>query len=631
MEEKRPKVKILVGYHKPATLLKDDVFAPIHLGRALATEASKDGKMSQEDYQWMLDNMIGDDTGDNISNQNRVLNEMTGIYWAWKNYDQLGNPDFIGFWHYRRILDFNNFSENLQIEPSLGIPFVDYLNKTRNYFNIEKILSDVSRYKYITSKHHKINPYHHYESAYQLNVKDYDLLLSIIDELCPKYSPYAKIYNRENKAYFCNTFVMPKEQFFEYAEFMFAILFEFAKRIDMTGYSMTQKRAVAYSSEWLTAIYFTYLDNTQRKIKELPMIYVKNTDIAEILKPSKGDELSICFSCDDNYLPYLATCIKSLVEHANDNKFYQIYILNEKLLELSKSKLLELETENVKIKFVNILPYLEEVDSNLFFEFRHFTKAVYYRFFIPQIFKKYKKIIYCDCDAIFLSDPAELYQINLEDKILGAVIDIEIRKQLFIQDNSEYYFLTLNLKNPRNYFNSGFLIFNLPICIQNNLTSNCLMTLKKIKTPYTVDQDILNIVCEEKVKFLEQKWNVENHLVIENNNLVDLLSEEDYKSYIKSLDKPKFLHFTSSLKPWEKPASYNASLFWKYAKMTPFYEEIIYNLSTKQYSNMTTKFTLYNNFMQRIFSVKNLNTDGKIFKVITILGIKIKFRRSKNK
>ncbi len=66
-------IKILVGYHKPAVLIKNDIFEPIHLGRALATEASEDGKMSDMDYQWMLDNMIGDDTGDNISELNRYL------------------------------------------------------------------------------------------------------------------------------------------------------------------------------------------------------------------------------------------------------------------------------------------------------------------------------------------------------------------------------------------------------------------------------------------------------------------------------------------------------------------------------------------------------------------------------
>lgn len=90
-------IKNLVGYHKPAYLVKSDIWVPIHLGRALATQASKDGKMTEEDYQWMLDNMIGDDTGDNISKLNRHFGELTGIYWAWKNYDKLGNPGHIGF------------------------------------------------------------------------------------------------------------------------------------------------------------------------------------------------------------------------------------------------------------------------------------------------------------------------------------------------------------------------------------------------------------------------------------------------------------------------------------------------------------------------------------------------------
>lgn len=107
MKKKKPTVKILVGYHRPAVLLKDEVLTPIHLGRALATEASKDGSMSKEDYQWMLDNMIGDDTGENISEENRKYCELTALYWAWKNYDKLGNPDYIGFMHYRRHLSFN--------------------------------------------------------------------------------------------------------------------------------------------------------------------------------------------------------------------------------------------------------------------------------------------------------------------------------------------------------------------------------------------------------------------------------------------------------------------------------------------------------------------------------------------
>ncbi|EAK5848006.1 DUF4422 domain-containing protein, partial [Campylobacter lari] len=119
-ENTNPKVKILVGYHKPATLIKNEIFTPIHLGRDLATQASKDGEMSQEDFDWMCENMIGDNTGENISYLNRYFCELTGIYWAWKNYDKLGNPDYIGFAHYRRLL-FND--KEYSINKNMQFPF----------------------------------------------------------------------------------------------------------------------------------------------------------------------------------------------------------------------------------------------------------------------------------------------------------------------------------------------------------------------------------------------------------------------------------------------------------------------------------------------------------------------------
>lgn len=75
------RIKILVAYHKKTTLFKNDIFIPIHLGRTLKEKETKDGSMNnEEDYKWMLENMIGDDTGDNISDKNREYCELTGIY-----------------------------------------------------------------------------------------------------------------------------------------------------------------------------------------------------------------------------------------------------------------------------------------------------------------------------------------------------------------------------------------------------------------------------------------------------------------------------------------------------------------------------------------------------------------------
>ena len=104
VEGNKNKVKLLICYHKPAYLLKDNVMTPIHVGRANAKVS-----MGEEnpDYQWLVNNMIGDDTGENISNKNDYYNEMTAVYWAWKNYEELGNPDYIGLMHYRRHFIFD--------------------------------------------------------------------------------------------------------------------------------------------------------------------------------------------------------------------------------------------------------------------------------------------------------------------------------------------------------------------------------------------------------------------------------------------------------------------------------------------------------------------------------------------
>ena len=61
-------IKILVAYHKPYKIFKSDVLVPIHVGRDVALQKSKDGVITNSDLEWLQKNTIGDNTGDNISN-----------------------------------------------------------------------------------------------------------------------------------------------------------------------------------------------------------------------------------------------------------------------------------------------------------------------------------------------------------------------------------------------------------------------------------------------------------------------------------------------------------------------------------------------------------------------------------
>ena len=79
-------VKIIIASHKPYQMPSDICYLPLHVG--------KNGK---EGFGYR-----GDDTGENISWKNPNYCELTGLYWAWKNYEALGNPDYVGLMHYRR-------------------------------------------------------------------------------------------------------------------------------------------------------------------------------------------------------------------------------------------------------------------------------------------------------------------------------------------------------------------------------------------------------------------------------------------------------------------------------------------------------------------------------------------------
>ena len=81
------KIKILVAVHKAGDVIHDEIYTPIHVGKANAGI----------DLGWM-----GDDTGDNISAKNQNYCELTAVYWAWKN---LKDVDYVGLCHYRRFLD----------------------------------------------------------------------------------------------------------------------------------------------------------------------------------------------------------------------------------------------------------------------------------------------------------------------------------------------------------------------------------------------------------------------------------------------------------------------------------------------------------------------------------------------
>jgi len=286
------KCKILIAYHKPSELIKSDIFVPIHVGKDIMIETSKDGSLSKKSRTWLNQNLIGDNTGENISKLNRYFNEMSAIYWAWKNQKALNMPEYIGLMHYRRhfIFSENNYSEYtwLNNSPIYSYEYID--KKYMELINEKHIIKLINSYDIIAS--HQYNANNLSDGHYYRNCKErfeeiakvspiwYEKMEQIIFNDYPEFTEEIHYLANKPEHYLCNMFVMKKELFNEYCEFTFNVLFKLYEEFKTIENDIWQTRAIGFLAEFLTSIFISsYKKKNPDKIKELDMTYVENPDL----------------------------------------------------------------------------------------------------------------------------------------------------------------------------------------------------------------------------------------------------------------------------------------------------------------------------------------------------------------
>ena len=237
-------IKILVAAHKKYWMPNDDVYLPIHVGREGKTDLG----------------YIGDNTGDNISAKNANYCELTGLYWAWKNL----KCDYIGLCHYRRYFTGKNLhTNNAEKKKAVILHRQDYEKLLREY----DVILPVKRNYYIETVRSQ------YEHAH--NKRDLDEAEKIVAELYPEYNEaFEKVMSRK-KLHILNMLVMKKTLFDEYCSWLFSILFELEKRIDISSYNLYEARVFGFISERLFNV---WLEKQQLKVKEMPVINLEKVN-----------------------------------------------------------------------------------------------------------------------------------------------------------------------------------------------------------------------------------------------------------------------------------------------------------------------------------------------------------------
>ena len=557
------KIKILVTYKGRHKIIESDIFTPIQTGRAIADE--------------VFDEMIGDDTGDNISHLNSYYCEMSAIYWAWKNYEQLGNLEYIGFMHYRRHLLFNpkvKFSNDVIKYKKIDD---DYLT---NALSEREISQYLDRYDVLAGQYYTTDKSIETQYAQHHSRKDFLITEEIIKKNYPDYYNTFLKCKKSKSGYYLNMFVMPKHMFFEYCEFIFSVLFECMNQFDMEGRNEYQRRL--FISERLTNVFLEKKKIEGVRVKDLPVSFIQSTYSPVNLTPAfSNNSAPVVFSCSNEYVPYLLTCLYSLKEYSSTTHNYDIIICENSITKSNKLMVKKyIEQENISVRFLTIDESSFPVDVNAICEGKHFSKETFFRILLPRLLPAYDKVLYLDADIIILHDVYDLYNTDLDGNAIGACKDAIMNAIVNQTPKIKKYCINdLGLKNYKDYFQAGVMLFDCHKFRKNDCESKLLSIMKTVEVQFA-DQCILNAVFEEDVKFIDLSWNYENENIAHGPmNLINDMDEPMFKQYLAARINPKIIHYIGGEKPWIYPDANFASVWWKYARKTPFYEYILLKMT----------------------------------------------------
>ena len=281
-----------------------------------------------------------------------------------------------------------------------------------------------------------------------------------------------------------------------------------------------------------------------------------NTGV-NLLKLKKTKVVPVFLTITDDYAKYAAPCINSLMKHADKRRHYRVIVMYDRLSWRNRVRLRNLVTHNCAIEF-------HKMKYNLYMQviMRYCAKrsgsgdffarpVYYYRAFIARMFLQYDKGIYIDSDTILTGDIGELFDVDLGERVIAARPDPKVAA---VPEFIDYVEKALDVPY-REYINSGVLLMDLKKMRKLHYITKMTDLIKEDADLVAPDQDYLNVILKGKIKHLGREWNCQ---------------PEGEK-----VDGAKLLHFNLSKKPWYHDDVNQGELFWRAARGTGFYGDLM--------------------------------------------------------
>ena len=288
--------------------------------------------------------------------------------------------------------------------------------------------------------------------------------------------------------------------------------------------------------------------------------------------PSKYELIPLLFATSNDMALPLSAAIISAFENANANTYYFVYVMVDSTFSSRNADVLGDLPRRYGRHSVKIVTIDEALFDDVYLRIGHITYVTYFRLLAPKYFPYMDKIIYMDVDVIITKDLYDLYNTQIEESYIAGVNGASY---IYYQGSKQHLKKRLKLSSIDKYINAGVSLFNLRKIRRDGKDVELLRLMRRKYS--SMDQDIINVSFQNAIKLLPFKYNAMtkysapyaeygNH----DNRLSEIYGEEEFYEGVK---QPVIIHYADKLKPWNEFDSFLAEEWFKYASLSPLFNE----------------------------------------------------------
>lgn len=269
---------------------------------------------------------------------------------------------------------------------------------------------------------------------------------------------------------------------------------------------------------------------------------------------STTQKVAVAFICDANFVLPTCVAIASLVKNKKQTTFYDIYVIMSEYCDEDAKKFMSFDN-SADVNIHIIQGSLEQYTAIP--QGAHVTISALLKFDICELIPEYEKILYLDGDLIIRSDLSQLYHMDLRDKHAAVV-----KNSRGILDGSDYFF-------------SGLILFDAAKMRADNIKDELIKTRRELKQRKSMDMTTFNIVLENKVIFIDPKYDcplgrVEYERKFYRIKEYNQFYDSNYKNWKDLLNQSLIIHYCGAEKPWKYSFGWCNKEWMYYFNQLPF-------------------------------------------------------------